>query len=150
MPARSKGDNMPYSTLEDILEQLDEDTLVGLSDDQDTGQIDESVVNRAISDADAEIDSYCGSRYSVPLSPVPPIIRKISVDIAIYNLFSRRDAPPEERRNRYKDAVEFLKQVAMGRASLGQDDPDSTPAPAERPIITSSPKIFSRDSLKDW
>ena len=75
---------MPYATQADILDQLDEDILIQLTDDADTGDVVDDVVTRAIADADAEIDGYCGKRYSVPFDTVPPIIRKFAVDIAIY------------------------------------------------------------------
>jgi len=137
-----------YCTLDDIKEQIHADELIGLTDDADAGIIDTSATDRAAADADAEIDGYCGKRYSVPLSPVPPIIRKISVDIAIYNLFSRRQGAPEDRRLRYKDAIKFLENVARGLISLGVDDPDSTPSEAHKPQISFSDRIFSRDDLK--
>ncbi len=85
--------------------------------------IDTSVTTRAIADADAEIDGYCKAVYDVPFSPVPVMVRKISVDIAIYNLYARRKGAPEDRRNRYKDAIKFLENVAKGIVDLGSDAP---------------------------
>lgn len=141
---------MGYCTLEDIQEQIPEEELIALTDDAGNDVIDTSAVDRAIEDADGEIDGYCGRRYSVPLSPVPKIIRKFSVDIAIYNLFSRREGAPEERRTRYKDAVRFLENVAKGIISLGVDDPDGTPAESNAPRISSGDRVFSRSSMRGF
>jgi len=141
---------MAYATKTDIIEQLDEDTLIQLTDDAGAGTVDDSRVTRAIADADAEIDSYCGVRYSVPLSPVPPVIRKGSVDIAVYNLYARRRGAPEDRKDRYNDAIRFLRDVAAGKASLGADDPDGAPGGGNAPSIDYSDRIFTRDKMSGF
>jgi len=141
---------MAYSTKADILEQLDEDVLIQLTDDADAGAVDDDMVTRAIADADSEIDSYCGKRYEVPFSTVPERVRKLSVDIAIYNLYSRRKGAPESREKRYDRAISFLKDVAKGLATLGEDDPDSTPAESHKPDIDQSDRIFTRDKMKGF
>jgi len=66
---------MAYSAKVDILEQLDEDILIQLTDDANAGVADDDAVTRAIADADSEIDSYCGTRYAIPFSTVPPRVR---------------------------------------------------------------------------
>jgi len=139
-----------YCTLDDIKEQIPADELISLTDDADAGIIDTSVTDRAVADADAEIDGYCGKRYAVPFVTVPPVIRKLSVDIAIYNLFARRQGAPEDRKDRYKSAVKFLENVARGLVSLGEDDPDSTPSDVQKPKISFSGRIYSRDKLAGW
>jgi len=138
-----------YATQADILEQLDEDILIQLTDDADTGDVVDDVVTRAIADADAEIDGYCGKRYSVPFDTVPPIIRKFAVDIAIYNLYARRKGAPEDREKRYNNAVKFLTNVSKGLISLGENDPDSTPA-SNAPEIENEDRIFTRTDLEDF
>ena len=141
---------MPYCTQDDILQQLDEDTLVQLTDDVGIGSVDADVVTRAISDADATIDAYCQGRYSVPLDPVPGMIRKISVDISIYNLYSRRvDEVPDSRLERYKNAIRFLEKVAAGQISLGA----AAPAPettGNSVDIDQADRIFTRDKMEGF
>lgn len=116
---------MGYCTQADIEGQLDRADLIALTDDNGIGSADAAAVARAIADADAEIDSYCGSRYTVPFSPVPVIVRKFSVDMAIYHLFSRRSVLkiPEERQKRYDNAIRFLRDAAKGLITLGADAP---------------------------
>ena len=100
---------MPYSTVDDIKKMLPEDLIVQLTDDEATGSINQGRVDEAIEQADAEIDSYCAGRYAVPFSTVPDIVKKLSVDISIYNLYSRlvRDMP-EVRAERYRSAIKQL------------------------------------------
>lgn len=141
---------MAYCTKSDILDQVEETYLIQLTDDDRTGAVDNDRVDRAIADADAEINGYCGQRYGIPFDPVPVLVRKISVDIAIYNLHSRRsDSLPEERLQRYKAAVALLANISKGIVSLGEDDP-SDPEIANSPQISSSTRIFSRTSLRGW
>lgn len=141
---------MSYCAKSDILEQLDEDVLIQLTDDDDTGAVDDDKVTRAVANADAEIDSYCGTKYAVPFSTVPAIILTVSVDIAIYNLYARRKGAPESIKERYNNRIAFLRNVSKGIATLGEDDPDGSPSDQNKPEISSSDRVFSRDKLNGW
>lgn len=138
---------MPYCNLIDIKRMVDEAVLISLTDDEDSGDVVSSVVDAAISDADAMIDTYLAGKYSVPISPTPSIVRKLSVDIALYNLFSRRGRVSEATEQRYKDAVSMLRDVSKGNAAIA----GATDAPEERSddvvIITNSTRLFSRSSM---
>lgn len=141
---------MAYSTQSDLLEQIPESGLIELTDDAGSGEIDASVVARAIADADAEIDGYCAARYPLPFSPVPVMIRKISVDIAIYNLYSRRDlAIPDERQKRYDNAIRFLKDVSKGFVTLGADTPADDNDSGPEATTKKSDRIFTRGKTSD-
>lgn len=142
---------MAYTVKTDILEQISEAELIQLTDDVGAGSVDDAVVTRAIADADAEIDSYCGSRYTVPLSPVPARVRQLSVDIAVYHLYARRAGTlPEERKTRYQDAVRFLRDVASGKASiLGVDAPAEVTDSGPRATTVKSDRVFSRGRASD-
>jgi len=151
---------MAYSTQTDIEEQVSQAELIELTDDTGAGTVDTSAAARAIADADAEIDGYCGTRYTVPFSPVPAMIRKLSVDIAVYNLFSRRSTlkMPEERQKRYDNAVRFLRDVSRGLISLGADapaEPDSGLPQAstnrdDRIFTTGRPSAGTSGSLDNY
>lgn len=143
---------MAYSTQTDILDQLDEVRLIQLTDDANTSAVDEARVTKAIADADEEIDGYVGSRHHVPLDPVPAIIRKFSVDLAIHNLYARRDKTNETREARYKNAIAFLEKVALGKISLGANDPEGNPPASDAPqLSTENPeRAFTRDSMKGF
>jgi len=142
---------MAYSTQTDLEEQLSNAELIDLTDDAGSGSVDTSVVARAIADADAEIDSYCSSRYPAPFSPVPVIIRKYSVDMAIYHLFSRRAVMklPEERQKRYDNAIRFLRDVARDLISLGADAPAEPSAGLPQATRTKDDRIFTLGKTSD-
>ncbi len=139
-----------YCSQADILDQLEEADLIRLTDDEDAGVISTPRVDKAIADADAEINGYCGQRYRVPFEPVPELVRKFSVDIAIYNLFARRPLIPDDRRGRYRDVIAFLRLLAAGTVTLGVEDPEGTPVPADRPCVTGPQRVFSRAKLGGW
>ena len=141
---------MPYCTLDDIKKHIPEDVLVELTDDEGLGTINTQRGDQAIADADSEIDAYCGVRYSVPFQTAPQLIRKLSIDIAIYNLFSRsRLEPPELRKDRYHQAIDTLKGIAKGTVSIGIDP--RPPAHSENTIqFSSNDKLFTREKLEDY
>jgi phage gp36-like protein len=109
-----------YSTIDDLMKLIPEEILTQLTDDENTGAPVATRVEEAIEQADSEIDSYCAMKYTVPFDPVPEIVKKCSVDIAIYNLYSRRveDLPPT-RSDRYRNAVRQLEGIAKGAVSMG-------------------------------
>lgn len=118
---------MAYSVLNDLKKMIPEESLIQLTDDEGYGTVNQTRIDEAIAQADAEIDSYCGGKYSIPFAaPVPDIVKKISVDIAIYNLYSRRvEVIPDVRTDRYKNAIRQLEGISKGIISIGED-----PAPA--------------------
>jgi len=138
---------MAYCTQANILERIDEATLIQLTDEAGTGEIDAAKVAAAIADADATIDAYCQGRYTIPLSPVPPKILQVAVDIALFNLYSRSDLEmPEVRKDRNREAIRFLELTAAGKVNLGA----ATPAQANTGNtvnIDSNTRIFSREKM---
>ena len=141
---------MPYCTQSDIEDQIEPADLIALTDDDGTGAVDATVIARAVADADAEIDSYCGTRYTLPFSPVPSMIRKVSVDISIYNLHSRRSLKvPEERQKRYDNVLRFLRDLAKGLISLGADSQAESDDGLPQATKAKSDKIFSMGKTSD-
>jgi phage gp36-like protein len=119
---------MSYSTLDDLRALIPGDILIQLTDDESTGAVVASRVAEAIAQADGEIDSYCAGKYAVPFAVVPAVIKKCSVDMAIYNLYSRRvEELPPVRADRYRNALRCLEGIAKGTISPGVD-PEPTAA----------------------
>lgn len=138
-----------YATIDDIRAQVREAELIGLTDQEDTGAVVEATVNAAIESAGVEIDGYLGGRYTLPLATVPDIIKKLCVDIAVYNLYVLGAGPPESRKDRYDNAVKFLTRIAKGEITLGADDPAGTGA-ADTPAASTTDRTFSPDTLANY
>lgn len=137
---------MAYCSFDDLTDQISEEKLIQLTDDDDVGAVDMDKIDAAIASADALIDGYCGKRYSVPFSPTPPIVHDFSVIIAIYKLFARRQGAPEDRRNRYKETIDFLKGVAAGNNTLGVQP---VPDPPGEEDYTGASQVSARDKMFD-
>lgn len=145
---------MPYCDIDAIKERLPESNLVHLTDDASTSQIDEAKVDEAIADADAIIDSHLSERYSVPLVSVPKLIVRISVDLSIYMLYTRKyeSEMPETMRARYKDAVALLEKIAKGTTHLPDVDGNNGPVKPEttRVTKTTDQRLFGSATLDQW
>jgi phage gp36-like protein len=139
---------MAYSKLEDIKKQLSDSDLIGLTDDNNTGKIDEAIVNEMIADADALIDSYCGAYYTVPFDQAPKIINKFSADIAIYNLYGRRQGAPEDRSDRHKNAIKALEQIAKGVIRLNSPKPKEDQH--DKVMFSAKDPVFTKDRLENF
>ena len=139
---------MSYSNLTDIEKLLPETAIIQLTDDENIGTANETRVNESIAQADAEIDSYCGGRYTVPFAAVPDIVKKISVDIAISNLYSRRvEEIPETRAERYKNAIRQLGDIASGRISIGEPGSIVTEAGGVQTNTTMDDRVFTKGTM---
>lgn len=138
---------MPYCTQQDLQSRFGDAELLRIADRDRDGEIDADVVSVALDDASNEIDAYVGSRYSVPMSPVPDLLKRLCADIARYRLYDER--PLEEVENRYKQAVATLRDIANGRASLKDSSAPSSTSGVEV-IKTDADRIFTMDSLRGF
>jgi phage gp36-like protein len=109
---------MAYATAEDIETIYGREILDIVADRSNSGRQDVDAVAAALQVSEDQINSYLGSRYSVPISPVPPYIRQMCVDFTVYRL--ALDAAPrsDEMRLRYLDHIQYLKDVAKGIVDL--------------------------------
>lgn len=109
---------MPYATNSDIIVIYGEAVLDAVASRDGSGRQNYESVDAALQSASDEIDTYIGSRYTVPLTAPPPYIRQCAVDIAVYRLALDIGPRTEEMRLRYMDAITYLKSVAKGDIDL--------------------------------
>jgi len=114
---------MAYCTLAQLIERYTADDLAVLTDRSDglPPVIDQAVIERAIADADAEIDMYLMARYKLPLVTVPLALVNTSCILAYANLnpHQAKDSPAMENAARQRDKLQLL---AEGKLSLGLDE----------------------------
>ena len=135
---------MPYCTQQDLINRFGEQELIQLTDRDVVGAIDTTVLNQAIADADAEINSYL-TGYSLPLASIPANLLRIGCDITRYYLAG--NLVNDQVRNRYKDAIAYLTLVSQGKISLAPDisgavEPDNI----NLIEFSSGESVFSRGS----
>lgn len=140
---------MAYCTESDLLSLIPQKELAELT--TDSGDLpDSQVVTEAIDRADAEIDAYLGSRYTLPLTPVPDQVKGLSMDMALYHLYSRRSVAPPVRRQKYEAALSLLKQIAAGEAVVDGASELLTETPQVESEFSSATRIFSRTTQENW
>jgi phage gp36-like protein len=138
---------MAYATAADMVAQLGEREVIALTDRDNLGVVDETVLAAALDKASAEIDGYLAAGgYEVPLASPPSILAIYCCDIARYRLVGAAAVETETARNRYKDAMKFLESVRDGRLKLG----GSTTAPGGVVTVVGSSRIFTDDTLADF
>ncbi len=139
---------MSYASQQDLIDRFGTDELLQLTDRANVGAVDATVVARALGDADAEIDGYLTSRYSVPLSSTPPMLTRLACDIARYQLYA--DRVTDQVTQRYKDAVRLLVSLANGTVQLGVASGQAAPAVTGSVAIKADPRTFNASSLGDY
>ena len=141
---------MTYATKQNLIDRFGQAELVQLTDRAipPIGAIVDAVVDGALADADAEIDGYLVGQYLLPLASVPKNLVALACDIARYKLFD--DRATEQVRQRYDDAVKYLRSVGKGELSLGLDAANQPAPPTGGPKIDGPERTFSKDTLNDY
>ena len=133
---------MTYATQQNLIDRFGTTELAQLTDRTAGTTIDATVVAKALTDADAEINGYLATRYTLPLSPVPTIIERLACDIARYFLFE--DRVTEQVKARYDAAIKFLTNVSKGVITLGVDAASAAPAESGGAQVTAGDRVFTR------
>ncbi len=137
---------MPYATQQNITDRYSRDMLLLIADRDGDGIADPEVVDPAIDDASAEIDTYVGKRYELPMAaPLPEVLTRLCVDIVVYRLADGADVGTEEKRKRYEDAISLLRLIARGEVTLGVAE--ATTSSSNVVESSGSNRRFNRDSM---
>jgi phage gp36-like protein len=140
---------MAYSSEDDLLKMIPQEELVDLT--VDSGEVpDSTIIAEAISKADAEIDAYLGVKYVVPLAAPPEQVKALSVDLAIYYLYTRLNVVPPAQQHKYDAALAFLRQVGAGQAIIVGPAGEAPTVAHEVADSSSANRLFSRQTLTDW
>jgi len=134
-----------YATQADLEARYGAEEVLQLADRNGDGVVDVGVVDQALLDAAAEIDGYLGSRYQLPLAAAPQVIKVYACDIARYRLYA--SVATEEVRNRYTDALKFLKLAAEGKVMIGPSASGAAPLEAGGAEMVSGGRVFGREGF---
>ncbi|MCH4295571.1 DUF1320 domain-containing protein [Shewanella sp. 3B26] len=139
-----------YATAADMVSRFGEQDLVLLTEREDStpGAINQPVLEQALTDASAEIDSYLAGRYQLPLAQAPEVLIRSCCDVARYLLLG--DRAPEQVEKRYQAVVKWLTLVSKGDIQLGlaSDTPIEPSGPVA--VIESAGSVFSRAGSKGF
>ena len=135
---------MPYATLQDLIDRFGAEELIGLTDRSGAGVPDAVVIGRALDDAGQIIDSYLGSRYTVPLNPVDPVVSLWACDIARFLLY--KSEVPDAVKFRNSNAMKALAAAQDGSLTLQAGGVDAAVI-SDTVQLSSSPRIFRSDRM---
>lgn len=135
---------MSYASEQGFRDRFGEVELLELTDFDDDDIPDPGILDSRIRDTDSEIDSYIGQRYSLPLPHVPDVLEARAADILRYRLHDHQ--PPQVVRDRYDDAVSWLRRVSRGEASLGLPVGDQ-PRSDRAAVVHARDQVFTPDKL---
>ena len=140
---------MAYCSEDDLLKMIPQADLADLT--VESGEVPDSlIIIDAISKAGAEIDSYLGVKYVVPMATPPDRVKALAVDLAIYHLYSRRSIVPPVWQQRHDAAVAFLKQVVAGQMVIVGPQGELPTVAKEVTDATSAIRAFTRHTQADW
>lgn len=168
---------MDYCTSDDIEIQIGKNSLVQLTNDDNTQQtVDSVVVEEALIYSSTLIDGYLRGKYNLPLNtqaclpalngvsetdtvsslqPLPasrfPLLRVIAIDICIYRLYSRRiyTDMPETISENYKNAIRTLEQLKKGVITLETSESTEVKTSGEyRTNKTELDRLFNKRMMK--
>jgi phage gp36-like protein len=143
-----------YATSQDFMRAFGATEAIRITniDSPTAAAVNETRMTEALADASDEIDSYLQERYTISVirAATPKRLQRICLDIARYTLTKNR--PPEDYRQRYEDAIRWLRDVAAGKASLGlTEDGEATPEAASAlPTYFTNARIFTLDSMRSF
>ncbi|WP_054006439.1 gp436 family protein [Cypionkella psychrotolerans] len=141
---------MTYATQANLTERFGEAMLVNLTDRAAvaTGQIDPSVIARALTDADALIDGKLGTRYILPLATVPPLVIDIAMKLAIYSLHITE--PDKKITKDYDDALKLLAEIGSGAVRIPAAGIEPASSGASGVMTTDRARPFTEETMKGF
>lgn len=145
---------MAYSSDTDLQKEFSSSDLAKLSGDPSGSSVDSDRTTYARANADAMIDSYLFGRYNVPFnSPIDPIIRKLSVDLTVTNLYdyaNHRSSIPNTIVWRKLNAIQLLRDIQRGFVSIATEDTSSAMDNAIISNKTEDDRHFSESMLRQF
>ena len=113
-------------TNEDLLKEISEDELIQLSDLNATNEINQEVIDDAINDAISFIESFI----ILPTNPTP-LLKKILVDMTIYELRRRNGLISESSKELKKENEAYLVKMSTGRLKVEVTNNSTASVPLE-------------------
>lgn len=141
---------MSYATQQDMIDRFGEREVRILTDRDNQGLIDATVLTYALTQADAEIDGYLQGRYALPLAVVPTLLVGIACDVARYRLAGTDIRETDPIRMRYKDATKLLTSISKGELNLGLSAGGEAAPEAGAVRVVEGTRVFTPDTLSDY
>ncbi len=132
---------MMYASAQDMRDRYENlDDLLRLPG---TDDLNEKKLTQALNDAGALADSYLSAKYVLPLAVVPQVLVQHCCAIAFYYLCDQQAS--EQARDRYREALTWLREVKNGGIPIGVDESGSAPESDDLPQMQAEAPVFGRN-----
>ncbi|HGK5379306.1 TPA: gp436 family protein [Salmonella enterica subsp. enterica serovar Birkenhead] len=108
-----------------------------------TDDLNEKKLMQALSDAGALADSYLSAKYTLPLAVVPQVLVQHCCAIAFYYLCDQQAS--DQARDRYREALTWLREVKNDSIPIGVDEAGSAPESDDLPQMQAEAPVFGRN-----
>lgn len=147
---------MAYVSVADLSARLGAPLYARLTDRAGGASADDTVGQRIVDEAEAEVDALLAPRYRTPLDlaahpELAPLLRARALDLAEYIAWKSSpfvSDPPQRVKEVYAAARGWLAAVAAGAAALPAQVAPAGPARGEgAPRASSQPRVFTSAEL---
>ncbi|EDH7827949.1 hypothetical protein CB637_17770 [Salmonella enterica subsp. enterica serovar Agona] len=132
---------MLYASAQDMRDRYN--NLDELLMQPETDDLNEKKLAQALSDAGALADSYLSAKYSLPLAVVPQVLVQHCCAIAFYYLCDQQAT--DQARDRYREALTWLREVKNDSIPVGVDEAGSAPESDDLPQMQAEAPVFGRN-----
>ena len=116
---------MPYETAAGLIAFYGSESAAAITATGNSDEPDNAKITTALADASAQVDSYLGARYTLPIANPPVTLKNAVRSLAWQALHQQVENDAAVRAA--MEARRWLEQVAQGKATLGGSG-DSRPA----------------------
>lgn len=115
---------MNYITINDLLIEFNAQELAKLTGDSTGNHINTNRIELAIKQAQSEVDAYLSFNYNLPLSNVPDLIKYLTYELTVYNIYSqyyKNSEITEQVKWRRLNSLSILKQLKNNEIIINAD-----------------------------
>jgi phage gp36-like protein len=142
---------MAYAAVSDMIDRFGQAEMIRLStaDGAPMVSVNGEMIDRALDDASAIIDTWLRKRYRMPLTVAPPEIRRACCILARYDLsIGEQRNPSEQTIEDRKEVMTWLRAIGAGTALL---DLAEVPVSDQSYATQSSrTQVYNPDPLADY
>lgn len=109
---------MPYATAAQAIALYGTDYIAVACDRDNDGSLDTASFDKWLEVATRKINGYLLGRYNLPLATPPEYFQELCTDIAVYKAAATADVMTEIIKDRYEEAIDYLKMIACGKIKL--------------------------------
>lgn len=137
-----------YATLDDLIERAGLKSIQDTADRDKDGVPDPDVIASALATAEAEINGYVATKYTLPFVEVPALVKNWTVSLAIFYLY--RSKRTELVKEDYDNAISQLQDVAAGKITLPQASGETPALSSGTYLISAPPPRFGRHTMRGF